>query len=69
MRCARCDYQRLDVSRTCQDTAESVLRERKCPACGYKVFTVEVELPTAAVRYSFRDKLKRLSGFLRVNFS
>lgn len=68
MRCARCDYERMDVERTCRDTAESVLRQRKCPECGHKVFTVEVELPDGAVQHTRIGKMKRLPKFLRVRF-
>ena len=68
MRCAKCDYKRMDVERTCPDTAESVLRQRKCPQCGYKVFTVEVELPEGAAQHTRTGKMKRLPGFLRVRF-
>jgi transcriptional regulator NrdR family protein len=69
MRCAKCDFKRMDVDRTCQDTAESILRKRKCPECGHTVFTVEVELPDGAAQHSQRHCLKRLPGFLRVHFS
>jgi transcriptional regulator NrdR family protein len=69
MRCANCDHDRLDVERTCQDTAESILRKRKCPNCGHAVFTVEVELPDGAAMHCRRHKLRRLPGFLRVHFS
>ena len=68
MRCARCDYKRMDVERTCRDTAESVLRQRKCPECGHRVFTVEVELPDGAAQHTRTGVLKRLPGFLRVRF-
>ena len=68
MRCARCDYKRVDVERTVQDTSESILRQRKCPECGYTVFTVEVELPEGAVQHSRQFKIRRLPGFLRVRF-
>jgi transcriptional regulator NrdR family protein len=69
MRCAKCDFKRMDVDRTCQDTAESILRKRKCPECGHTVFTVEVELPDGAAQHSQRHCLKRFPGFLRVYFS
>ena len=68
MRCARCDYKRMDVDRTCRDTAESILRQRKCPQCGHKVFTVEVELPDGAAQHTKTGVMKRLPGFLRVRF-
>ena len=68
MRCAKCDYKRMDVERTGRDTAESVLRQRQCPQCGHKVFTVEVELPDGAVQHTRIGKMKRLPGFLRVRF-
>lgn len=69
MRCAKCDFKRMDVDRTCRDTAESILRKRKCPQCGHTVFTVEVELPDGAACHSQQFTLKRLPGFLRVHFS
>jgi len=73
MRCASCDHKKLSVERTYADTAESVVRQRKCPKCGHTVFTVEVELPKGATRFFSKDKIKygikRLPGFLRVNFS
>jgi transcriptional regulator NrdR family protein len=68
MRCARCDFQRMDVDRTCRDTAESILRQRKCPECGHKVFTVEVELPDGAAQHTNQGVMRRLPGFLRVRF-
>jgi transcriptional regulator NrdR family protein len=69
MRCANCDHERIDVDRTCRDTAESILRKRKCSKCGYTVFTVEVELPQGAAMHSGKHVLQRLPGFLRVHFS
>jgi len=70
MRCAQCDYKRLHVERTCADTAESILRMRYCPECGYKVFTLEVELPPGTAQHQRgAEKMKRLPGALRVNFS
>ncbi len=69
MRCANCDFERIDVDRTCRDTAESILRKRKCSRCGHTVFTVEVELPEGAAQHSGRHVLRRLPGFLRVHFS
>jgi len=68
MRCSRCDFERMGVARSCRDTAESVLRQRECPACGHKVFTVEVELPDGAAQHTNTGKLKRLPGFLRIKF-
>jgi len=47
---------------------ESVLRQRECPACGHKIFTVEVELPVGAAQHTSIGKMKRLPGFLRVKF-
>jgi len=70
MRCAKCDYKRLHVERTSADTAESIVRQRYCPECGYKVFTVEVELPSGTVRHQRGgEKMKRLPGGQRVSFS
>ena len=68
MRCSKCDHERFDVDRTCRDTAETILRQRKCARCGHKVFTVEVELPDAAARHTRVGTMKRLPGFLRVKF-
>ena len=68
MRCAKCDFKRMDVDRTCRDTAESILRQRKCPQCGHKVFTVEVELPDGAAQHTNQGVMRRLPGFLRVRF-
>jgi DNA-directed RNA polymerase subunit RPC12/RpoP len=69
MRCAKCDYKRLDVDRTCRDTSESILRKRKCPSCGHSVFTIEVELPDGAAHHGRNFVMRRLPGFLRVHFS
>lgn len=70
MRCPACDFERLRVNRTHADTAESITRVRICPNCGYKVFTVEVELPpNTAQHQSGKDKLKRLPGALKIHFS
>lgn len=69
MRCAKCDYERIDVDRTCRDTAESILRKRKCPSCGHSVFTIEVELPDGAAQHDHKRVMRRLPGFLRVHFS
>ncbi len=70
MRCANCDSRRFDVCRTHRDTSESILRQRKCGECGYKSFTVEVELPPNSARFGkYNDKIRRLPGFLRVHFS
>jgi transcriptional regulator NrdR family protein len=70
MRCAQCDSTRFDVDRTHRDTAETILRQRKCSNCGYKTFTLEVELPPDAAKHSRgKDKMKRLPGFLRIHFS
>jgi len=69
MRCANCDHDKIDVDRTCHDTAESILRKRKCSKCGHAVFTVEVELPQGAAMHSRKHLLRRLPGFLRVHFS
>lgn len=70
MRCAQCDYKRLHVERTSVDTAESIIRQRYCPNCGYKVFTVEVELPPNTVKHQHgAEKMKRLPGAQRVHFS
>jgi len=70
MRCAKCDSIRFDVDRTHRDTAETILRQRKCSDCGYKTFTLEVELPPDAARHGRgQDKMKRLPGFLRIHFS
>jgi transcriptional regulator NrdR family protein len=70
MRCSNCDSPEVRVTRTSRDTAESILRQRTCLACGTRVCTVEVELPPGSVvlRNSSK-KLERLSGFLRVHFS
>lgn len=70
MRCSNCDHEKLRVERTCTDTAESILRQRFCPECGYKVFTVEIELPIGKVQHQRgAEKMKRLPGALRVIFS
>ncbi len=68
MRCAKCDFKRMDVGRTCRDTAETILRQRKCPVCGHKVFTLEVEMPPEAAQHTNAGTMKRLPGFLRVKF-
>lgn len=70
MRCANCDHPRLSVDRTYADTAETITRCRICSNCGYKVFTVEVELPPGTARHQHGvEKLKRLPGALRIHFS
>jgi transcriptional regulator NrdR family protein len=71
VQCPKCGSSRLGVYRTCHDTAESVLRQRKCAVCGHKFFTVEVELPDGAAKHARdkQEKLQRLPGFLRVGFS
>ena len=70
MRCAQCDYKRLHVERTFADTAESILRVRYCPECGYKAFTVEVELPPGKAQHQRgAEKMKRLPGARIVKFS
>jgi transcriptional regulator NrdR family protein len=68
MRCAKCDFKRMDVGRTCRDTAETILRQRVCPVCGHKVFTLEVEMPPDAAQHTRTGTMKRLPGFLRVKF-
>ncbi len=71
MQCSKCGSSRFGVDRTCHDTVESVLRQRKCAVCGYKVFTVEVELPAGGAQYARKkaEKMRRLPGFLSVDFS
>lgn len=70
MRCANCDHPKLSVDRTYADTAETITRCRICSNCGYKVFTVEVELPPGTACHQHgREKLKRLPGALRIHFS
>jgi len=70
MRCPNCDHERLRVERTCADTAESILRQRCCPECNHKVFTIEVEVPDGTVQHQRGTaKMKRLPGALRVKFS
>jgi len=70
MRCPNCDHERLCVERTCSDTSESILRQRYCRKCNYKVFTVEIELPDGTVQHQRgAEKMKRLPGALRVKFS
>lgn len=70
MRCPNCDHKRLRVERTFADTAESIVRQRFCTECNYKVFTVEVELPPGAVQHQRgAEKMKRLPGALKVTIS
>lgn len=71
MQCTNCGSSRFGVDRTCHDTVESVLRQRKCAVCGYKVFTVEVELPVGGAKHSRKkgEKMERLPGFLSIHFS
>lgn len=69
MRCPNCDHERLRVERTCSDTAESILRQRCCPECNHKVFTIEIEVPDGTVQHQWRiPKMKRLPGALRIKF-
>jgi len=68
MQCPECGSSRIGVSRTGHDTAESVLRQRHCLVCKHRFFTVEVELPPGAAQHTYREKLKRLPGFLVVRF-
>ena len=68
MRCGNCDYERMDVDRTVRDTAETILRQRKCPKCGHKTFTLEVEMPPEAAQHTKEGKMRRLPGFLRWKF-
>jgi len=69
MKCSNCGSSRLGVYRTCHDTDESVLRQRKCGVCGHKQFTVEVELPAYGVQHTRDKKMIRLPGFFRAVFS
>lgn len=69
MQCPECGSSRVGVYRTCHDTLESVLRQRKCAVCGHKFFTVEVELPDVGAKHNSKKQMQRLPGFFSVHFS
>lgn len=59
----------MRVTHTCRDTTESITRHRKCLKCGYKTFTVEVELPQGAAQHKRGEpKIIRLASYRRVTF-
>ncbi len=69
MRCPSCDHYEMRVTHTARDTAESITRHRKCLKCGYKTFTVEVELPQGAAQHKQGEpKIVRLPSYRRVTF-
>jgi len=59
----------MRVTHTARDTAESIARHRKCSNCGYKTFTVEIELPRGAAQHKRGEpKIMRLPSYRRVTF-
>jgi transcriptional regulator NrdR family protein len=78
MNCPNCDAAfKGGVGKVIQshgDTVESHIRQRRCKACNHKIWTIEVELPPASVKWyvcpeTFVSVPKRKPGALRVQVS
>ena len=78
MNCPNCDAAfKRGVGKVIQshgDTVESHIRQRRCKACSHKIWTIEVELPPASVKWyvcpeTFSSVPKRKPGAFRVQIS
>ena len=67
MNCPSCGSADVRVYKTQRESHKSILRNRKCPDCGHRWFTVEVLLPTGAAMWVERT-LKRVKGFRTISF-
>ena len=69
MDCPRCgaDGTRVLVSR--KDTDVTRMRRRRCAACDYHFFSVELQVPDEGVAWAPSPRgLKRLDGFKTIDF-
>lgn len=70
MDCSRCGSDAVKVLLSRRDSDVSRVRQRHCNSCDYRWFSVEVEIPDAAIEWiKGPRKLRRRTGFKRVEFS
>ena len=67
MNCPSCGSPDVRVYKTQRDTESSIMRNRACPNCGHRWYTIEVQLPPGGAMWVDR-KLKRPRGFRSVVF-
>lgn len=67
MKCTRCGSKRLRVVNTRQDTDQSTIRQKICQGCGLVQMTVEVPIPTDAVKWKGKSMV-RIEGYQNVEF-
>ena len=70
MDCPRCGADGVRVLESRKDSDISRVRRRRCGACNHQFFSVEVELPSEAVRYTkgAHRPLIRVEGYKHVMF-
>jgi len=69
MDCPKCGADGVRVVESRKDSDTSRVRRRRCVSCNHDFFSVEVELPTEAVRYTkgANRPLIRVDGYKHVN--
>lgn len=68
MQCPNCGSSVLRCIKAWQDTAETMVRRRRCVHCEHTFFTVEAELPPDALLQGRDWSLTRRPGFKRITF-
>lgn len=70
MDCPQCGADGVRVKASRKDTDISKVRYRHCLACDYRFYSVEVQIPDAAIEHvRTRRGFRRRPGFRNVTFS